>query len=129
MVTSTVLATAKPSQPSSPRQVGNDAGRARRLLGLVPRVPALTWGRDEMHTGEMWNSNSLTAWLLARGGHLTDAIRAPAHGRAPGWHAGLTVASEQAGRRRTRLSPPPRQRLGMNDQEVPALSTPGGART
>jgi hypothetical protein len=85
---------------ASPRQVGHDLGRARRLLGLVPQAPALTWGRDEMHTGEMWNSNSLTAWLLARSGHETDTIRAPAYGRAPGWQAGLTVASEQNGRRR-----------------------------
>jgi hypothetical protein len=87
---------------ASPRQVGHDLGRARRLLGLVPQVPPLTWGRDEMHTGEMWNSNSLTAWLLARSGHETDTIRVPAHGRAPGWHAGLTVASEQNRRGRTR---------------------------
>jgi hypothetical protein len=45
-----------------------------------------------MHTGEMWNSNSLTAWLLARSGHETDSA-APADGHAPGWHAGLTVAA------------------------------------
>jgi hypothetical protein len=80
---------------ASPQQIGHDADRARRLLALVPQVPALTWGRDEMRTGEMWNSNSLTAWLLARSGHDTDTVAAPAHGRAPGWHAGLTVASEQ----------------------------------
>jgi hypothetical protein len=78
---------------AGPRRVGHDAGRARRLLELVPQVPVLTWGRDEMHTGEMWNSNSLTAWLLARSGHETGSIAAPAHGRAPGWHAGLAVAS------------------------------------
>jgi hypothetical protein len=78
---------------ASPRRIGHDAGLARRLLELVPQVPALTWGRDEMHTGEMWNSNSLTAWLLARSGHETDTIAAPADGRAPGWHAGLTVAA------------------------------------
>ena len=44
----------------------------------------------------MWNSNSLTAWLLARSGHRMDAISPPAQGRAPGWHAGLTVAARQA---------------------------------
>jgi hypothetical protein len=80
-----------------PRRVGHDAVRARRLLELVPQVPALTWGRDEMHTGEMWNSNSLTAWLLARSGHETDTVTAPTDGRAPGWHAGLTVASARRG--------------------------------
>ena len=61
----------------------------------MPRVPALTWGRDEMHTGEMWNSNSLTAWLLARSGHELATVHPPAQGRAPGWHAGLTVAAAQ----------------------------------
>jgi hypothetical protein len=66
---------------------------AQQVLDLVPSCPVITWGRDELHTGEMWNSNSLTAWLLARSGHETHTIAAPAHGRAPGWHAGLTVAS------------------------------------
>jgi hypothetical protein len=69
----------------------------RRLLDLVPQVPVLTWGRDEMHTGEMWNSNSLTAWLLARSGHEVGAVGLPERGRAPGWHAGLMVAAMQAG--------------------------------
>ncbi|GAA1030572.1 hypothetical protein GCM10009557_23000 [Virgisporangium ochraceum] len=78
-----------------PRQIGDDACRVRRLLDLVPQVPALTWGRDEMHTGEMWNSNSLTAWLLARSGHEVGTVRPPEHGRAPGWHAGLMVAAMQ----------------------------------
>jgi hypothetical protein len=41
----------------------------------------------------MWNSNSLTAWLLARSGHCTEAITLPARGRAPGWSAGLAVAA------------------------------------
>ena len=69
---------------------------ARTVLDLVPRCPVLTWGRDERLTGEMWNSNSLTAWLLARSGLDTDAIRPPAAGRAPGWNAGLTVAARDA---------------------------------
>ena len=37
---------------AGPRRIGYDAGRARRLLELVPQVPALTWGRDELHTGQ-----------------------------------------------------------------------------
>ena len=60
-----------------------------------PRIPAVTWGRDELHAGEMWNSNSLIAWLLARSGHRTGAIEMPPHGRAPGWSAGLVVAARQ----------------------------------
>ena len=82
---------------ASPVRVGADATLARRLLELVPSVPVPTWGRDEMHTGDMWNSNSLTAWLLARSGHDMDAVQPPAHGRAPGWHAGLVAAARQRG--------------------------------
>jgi hypothetical protein len=76
----------------SPTRVSTEPELAQRLLDLVPSFPTATWGRDEQHTGEMWNSNSLTAWLLARSGHDTAAIAPPAHGRAPGWRAGLTVA-------------------------------------
>jgi hypothetical protein len=50
-------------------------------------------GRDELHAGEMWNSNSLISWLLVRSGHRAGPIRPPAGGRAPGWSAGLTVAA------------------------------------
>ena len=50
------------------------------------------WGRDELRAGEMWNSNSFIAWLLARSGIDTDTIRPPDNGRAPGWEAGLVVA-------------------------------------
>jgi hypothetical protein len=75
-----------------PLCVGRDATRARRLLELVPMVAALTWGRDELGAGEMWNSNSLTAWLLAESGHDVETIAPPLHGRAPGWQAGLAAA-------------------------------------
>ena len=81
---------------SGPRRVSNDIERAQEVLNLVPSVPALTWGRDESRTGEMWNSNSLTSWLLARSNHPMDTIDPPAHGRAPGWHAGLALAGRQA---------------------------------
>jgi hypothetical protein len=81
----------------SPRAVSVDAARAAEVLRLAPLVPALTWGRDECRTGEMWNSNSLTAWLLARSDHPMDAIGPPAGGRAPGWHAGLVLAAREAG--------------------------------
>lgn len=48
----------------SPQRLSSQAGEAARLLALVRRVPTPTWGRDELHTGEMWNSNSVTSWLL-----------------------------------------------------------------
>ncbi len=78
---------------ASPRRLSTDEFIAHKVLELVPSCPALTWGRDELRTGEMWHSNSLTAWLLARSGLDTDTIRPPAGGRAPGWGAGLSVAS------------------------------------
>jgi len=79
----------------SPRRVSSDAARARLVLDFVASFPTATWGRDEQRTGDMWNSNSLTAWLLARSGHDMEAVNAklPAGGRAPGWSAGLIVAS------------------------------------
>jgi hypothetical protein len=80
----------------SPRRLSTDPVMAHRVLELVPSCPVLTWGRDERCTGEMWNSNSLTSWLLARSGHHTVAIRPPPGGRAPGWDAGLTVAARDA---------------------------------
>jgi hypothetical protein len=67
--------------------------KVQRLLELVPLFPTATWGRDELHAGEMWNSNSLIAWLLAASGHDVDVLRPPASGRAPGWSAGLVVAA------------------------------------
>jgi hypothetical protein len=51
--------------------------------------------RDELGTGEMWNSNSVIAWVLAPGGLPTDGIRPPTGGRAPGWTAGLVTARRQ----------------------------------
>lgn len=77
---------------ASPVRVSRDAACARLVIHLVPQVPRATWGRDELKAGEMWNSNSLISWLLARSGHDTSAITPPPHGRAPGWDAGLIVA-------------------------------------
>ncbi len=81
---------------ASPQRLSEDEERARRVLDLVGSVPALVWGRDELGTGDMWNSNSVISWLLARGGLPTDAIRPPVRGRAPGWEAGLVTALRSA---------------------------------
>jgi hypothetical protein len=78
-----------------PQRVSDDPRAARRLLDLVTSVPALVWGRDELGTGEMWNSNSVVSWLLARSGVRTEELRPPAGGRAPGWEAGLLAARRQ----------------------------------
>lgn len=76
----------------SPQRLSTDLTRAEQVLSLTPTFPTATWGRDELNTGDMWNSNSLVAWLLARSGHDMDSIRPPGNGRAPGWAAGLLVA-------------------------------------
>src|SRR5919198_1268569 len=73
----------------SPQRLSSDLKLARRLLALVPEVPTPVWGRDELHAGEMWNSNSVVAWLLARAGLDAAAITPPTGGRAPGWASGL----------------------------------------
>ena len=76
----------------SPRRLSDDPAVARRLLDLVPTVPTPVWGRDELRTGEMWNSNSFISWLVARSGLDAESIRPPVGGRAPGWDAGIVVA-------------------------------------
>lgn len=77
------------------RRLSSGEEHARRVLELAPDFPVCTWGRDEQATGDMWNSNSLTSWLLARSGHFVADIAPPDHGRAPGWSAGLVVAARQ----------------------------------
>ena len=84
---------------ASPVRVGDDLGSARRLLDLVPAVPTLVWGRDELHTGDMWNSNSVVAWLLAGAGIDPTSVRPPAGGRAPGWRAGLVASRRPLAKR------------------------------
>jgi hypothetical protein len=78
---------------ASPRRLSATRAQARRVLELVPAFRTVTWGRDELATGDMWNSNSLISWLLARSGHDTATIAPRMHGRAPGWDAGLVVAA------------------------------------
>lgn len=68
---------------------------AARVVELAALVPTPVWGRDELRVGEMWTSNSVIAWVLARAG-LADGVAVPPGGRAPGWHAGLRVASRSS---------------------------------
>jgi len=75
-----------------PRTLTTDPRVAGRLLDLVAAVPRPVWGRDELKAGEMWNSNSMIAWLIARAGLSTAQLSPPPLGRAPGWRAGLEVA-------------------------------------
>jgi hypothetical protein len=81
---------------ASPVRLSNDPRTAHRLLELVPSVPTPVWGRDEFGTGDMWNSNSVVAWLIARAGLPVENVPLPPHGRAPGWQAGIVVARREA---------------------------------
>ncbi len=76
----------------APRRLSSDPQIARRLCNLITTVPTPVWGRDELEAGEMWNSNSMIAWLIATAGLSTDDLQPPSHGRAPGWSAGLEAA-------------------------------------
>jgi hypothetical protein len=80
----------------SPQRLTDDPDCARRLLDLVPSLPTPVWGRDELATGEMWNSNSVISWLIASSRLNPESIQPPDGGRAPGWDAGLVVARRQA---------------------------------
>ncbi len=81
----------------SPARLTADPVLSRRLLEIVPSVPTPVWGRDELRAGEMWNSNSIVAWLLASSGVDCALIAPPSGGRAPGWSAGLAVAGRRTG--------------------------------
>jgi hypothetical protein len=78
---------------ASPQRLTDDVLVARRLLDQAPQVPMLVWGWDVLGAGEMWNSNSQIAWLLARCGIDAADVQLPPRGRAPGWHAGLVAAA------------------------------------
>jgi hypothetical protein len=81
---------------ASPVRVGDGDVPPRDVFDLVPLIPTPVWGRDELRAGEMWNSNSVTAWLLVCAGLDADASRPPNGGRAPGWDAGVAVANRQS---------------------------------
>jgi hypothetical protein len=80
----------------SPLRTTTDRDQVAAVLTVLHDLPRLTWGRDELGTGEMWNSNSVVAYTLARAGHDMDLIHPPARGRAPGWGAGLRLAARPA---------------------------------
>ncbi len=73
-------------------RVSTDPGLARGILRLSREIPTPVWGRDELRAGEMWNSNSVIAWLLTAAGAPVERLAPPTRGRAPGWDAGVAVA-------------------------------------
>jgi hypothetical protein len=96
---------------ASPKRVSDDPHIAARVLELVPEVPRLVWGRDELRVHDMWNSNSVISWLLACSGVVVEGVHPPEGGRAPGWEAGLALARrQQAGATPVRPAAPGRAR-------------------
>ena len=87
------------SAVGEPVRLTTDPDVTRRFLDLVALAPRPVWGRDALRAGEMWNSNSFAAWLVAAAGLEADELQPPPGGRAPGWGAGLVVA-------RRRIDPP-----------------------
>jgi len=81
---------------NSPVRVADEPEITKEILSLVPFVPTPVWGRDELGAGEMWNSNSVVAWLLTRAGVDARAGLPPGNGRAPGWDAGRFATGKAA---------------------------------
>jgi hypothetical protein len=73
-------------------RICDDVRTAERILTTLPSVPKPVWGRDEFGARDMWNSNSVTSWVLAGAGVEMDGIGFPDRGRASGWDAGLVAA-------------------------------------
>ena len=63
----------------------------------MPYVPTPVWGRDELDAGEMWNSNSIISWLIARSGLDTESIQPQ---RAGALQVGVLGSSWRAAKRR-----------------------------
>jgi hypothetical protein len=89
----------------SPVVVTTEPARARAILELVSAVPTPTWGRDELHAGEMWSCNSVTSWILTAAGVDVAAISFPPHAHAPGWDAGIVMARRSLACRRAPTAP------------------------
>lgn len=77
----------------SPVTLSAEADDAVRIIDELPGVPTLVWGRTAPGTADMWNSNSVVAWVLTSSGIDIDGLRPPPRGRAPGWVAGRLLAS------------------------------------
>ena len=75
-----------------PIRLADERTTVERIVEFASMVPAYTWGRRVKGTAEMWTSDSVVSWLLAKAGLEPRDARAPADGRAPGWTAGVEVA-------------------------------------
>jgi hypothetical protein len=64
---------------------------------VARRATRIAAMRHRLKTGDMWNSNSVIAWLIARSRIDAESIHPPTAGRAPGWQSGLLVARPPTG--------------------------------
>lgn len=80
---------------ASPIRLTDDIATAERLLEVLPSVPTLTWGRDELGVDDMWSCNSIISWALTTAGIDPDPVALPPNGRAPGWDAGVIAAHDE----------------------------------
>ena len=55
--------------------------------------------------GDMWNSNSVIAWLLTRAGINARDMQSPQGGRAPGWMTVVLEAELNRNKRFSRTTP------------------------
>ena len=78
-------------------RISEHLNEARRVVAAVSSVPAHRWGRDELGTGEMWNSNSVISYVLVSAGVPIADVEPPPGGRAPGWTSGMAAARSPAG--------------------------------
>ena len=77
-------------------RVTTDHAQTAAVLECLPRVPRLTWGRDESRCGEMWSCNSVISWALTTAGVPIDDVPVPPRSRAPGWSAGIALARRES---------------------------------
>lgn len=84
----------------APHRIRLTEESASSLLEAVRTVPRLVWGRDVCGIADMWNSNSVIAWVLHRSGIDMVGLGPPTPGSAPGWRSGV-VASLRAQTRGT----------------------------
>lgn len=76
--------------PADPVVISLSRADAEALLRRTATAPLLVWGAP-VPGGDMWNSNSLVAWLLEESGIDATKLHPPS-GRAPGWAAGIQAA-------------------------------------
>lgn len=74
-------------------EISDDPATVLQVLDSVTRIPPTTWGRDPGGIGEMWNSNSVIACILASAGIDVTELASTVTGRAPGLLAGVAAAN------------------------------------